>query len=354
MEMIRPKSALKNAVDTFFANDFSYHPCDNLAKVVAGGPPNPEMEKIASYQSYPFGSRHLAGMLFNLLNFDRLRQLYMVLSYLSVIALGAAALFRQARRPAIVTATISVSLLLASSLQSYGYNIGHAPSYIIGFFALALFIGLPQIFQQTAYRWAFFAALGIVLAYFDLFCGATPILLAFTIVFDRLFYSAEKPLFSAIGHALGIAATLAAAYAILTTGRLTILHFLYGMNGDSTLTGLMIRAANLEGSRVITYREIFSGMWDNRHMLAPGYISTGLFFASAAAWIVAIGWSRRRTDLAILGLAAVGCLSWIVLFPNHAYVHPWMDVRLFAAPIALGFGAFVNQMTHAAGLGSPN
>ncbi len=354
MEMLRPESALKNAVDTYFANDFRYHPCDNLKyKVLGGGPSKLEME-ITSYQSYPFGSRHLAGFLFNFLNFDHLRQLYMVLSYLSVIALGAAALIRQPRKPAIVTAIISVSLLLGSSLQSHGYNIGHAPSYIVGFFALALFIWLPQIFQQATYRWAFFAGLGIALAYFDMFCGATPIILAFTIVFDRLFYSPDKPFFSALGHAIGITATLAAAYAILTGGRLAILYFVYGMDGSPTFAGMMIRASNLAGSHVITYREIFLEIWDKRHMLAPGFTPTGLFFASVAAWIAAIAWSRRRTDLAIFGIAALGCLSWIVLFPNHAYVHPWMDVRLFAVPIALGFGALTNQMVHAAGLENQN
>jgi hypothetical protein len=340
MELLQPASALKNAVDTNFAHDFRYHPCDVLKFEVLGGGPSDLNMAIASYQSYPFGTRHLAGLLFNFMDLKHLRWLYLALSYLSIMALAAAALVRQPRKPALVVSAITLSLLLASSLQSHGHNIGHAPSYIAGFSALAVFIGFPQTFRQPAYRWGFFGALGIVLAYFDMFCGATPIVLAFTIVFDRIFYSADKPFFSALRRAVGIATVMAAAFVLLTGVRLTILYLVYGLDGSAALSGLLLRASHEAGGHVITYGEIFSEMWTRRDTLAPGFIAAALFFASIAAWIAAT-WKQPSTDLAVFGLAALGCLSWIFLFPNHAYVHPGMDVRLFAAPIALGFGALV-------------
>jgi uncharacterized membrane protein len=63
--------------------------------------------------------------------------------------------------------------------------------------------------------------------------------------------------------------------------------------------------------------------------------------AAAVAWVVAAvrGWRRRdssaRGDLLILLGAALVPIVWVLLLPNHTYVHAWLMVRLLVVPISL-------------------
>lgn len=345
MELLRPKSAQQNSVDSLFAHDDRNHPCENLKYLLVGGaPPGFAMGEPSSYVQYPFGVRHLAGFLFNFLNFQHLRALYWILSYLSLASIAVAAFLSQSRPHAIVAGVICLSMLTAGALHSYGYNIAHAPGFFLGFFALAVFVGLPRVFSLRRYQWAFFAALGVTVSYFDLFNGLIPTILGLTITFDRLFYSTDKTLFSGLLRAGGIAAVFVGGYVIITLPRLLVLVNVYGRDANRYISALMTRAGDVDNNHVINYGEIAGRLWESRYVLAPGGAAGYLIILGSCAWIAAVGRAQRISDTAILLLCALGCVSWLMIFPNHAYVHPWMDIRLLSVPIALGFGALTNQI----------
>jgi hypothetical protein len=63
--------------------------------------------------------------------------------------------------------------------------------------------------------------------------------------------------------------------------------------------------------------------------------------ATGAAWAVAaaLGWRLRESaagrDLLILLGSALVPAVWVLLLPNHTYVHAWLMVRLLVVPISL-------------------
>src|SRR5262245_42792020 len=85
MNITRPASAWRNAIETHFDNSQEVHSCDALrllaSRTTVGEPPR------ALYMNYAFGARYLMAIGLRFLDVARLRSLYSGLWVLAVIAL---------------------------------------------------------------------------------------------------------------------------------------------------------------------------------------------------------------------------------------------------------------------------
>jgi len=353
MQLLRADNVFQNAIDTKFLQVPDKHPCQSLRVMATGTSEERQTLPAAySYNHYAYGSRHLEGLVLSVIDFQTAQIVYRWLSYGSVALLFLAMIVRSFRK-ARLFAPIPLFLAFCFAMPVFGHNLAHAPGFFIGFFALSAFVAFPAVFGAASARLAFFSALGVLIADFDLLQGQIPALLSLAIVLNHFFYSSNTTVRSALVWIVKIAACFVIGYVALTVARLGLLA-LYGLNINELYSSLRFRLGSVsDGGAVVGLRDNLANLWRARNQLIPGNAAlvTWLFFGSGAAWAFALmvwtaliwrdrgALTRLSVDILVLGAASAGILAWYWLFAGHTYQHVLFMVRTIALPAAYGYVA---------------
>jgi hypothetical protein len=349
MEYLRPQDPVLNTINTYFALDYRYHPCDNMNHIIAGGPPADAdaSNTFGSYVSYPFGPRHLLGLALSVMGVPTARLLYLLLSYGSITSMLLAA-WRHPHQAAIVFSPIPLSLAFASATDVYGANLAHAPGYFAAFFGIAILIFFRRPFQRLEYRLFLAGFLSVTLTFFDLLHGSLPVTLALVILCNHIFYGAKNDWRQLIAEGVMLAGVFVASYCGYTILRLLALKYVYGIGWEPYLVGIGIRLSHEVGPNVVRLTDIADVLWQARGNLTFGSdrMASAFLCSAGGAWGLALLLLPLvRRDAALLRTFAVmlacscGVVLWYRLFPNHTYVHPQFMVRILAVPAGIGFSA---------------
>jgi hypothetical protein len=365
MQYLRPESVLLNTIETRVTVVPGMHLCQSLRVLVMGS----EAEKASlpapiAADHYFFGSRFLEAFSLSVFDYRTSEACYRVLSYASILLLFVAMLWRS-RPAAIILFPIPIVLLCAFGLHLFGQNLGHAPSFFVGFFALTLLVGARKTFQQSSARFFFFGVLGVLTTYFDLLTGSIPLLFGLSIIADHFFYSAcnghvFRSALSMIKNAAAIAACFIASYALLTVLRLSLLTSV-GFGPAEFLSALVSRFGPVSYSGTpVTFADVASRLWHVRFQLTAGGAEPAtwvLFFALSSAIFALLAfpialYRQRHTDTTfavdflVLFMAAAAPIAWYAILPGHTYTHALFAVRTTALPagcaIAMGVLVFRN------------
>jgi uncharacterized coiled-coil protein SlyX len=357
MEHLRPKSVAENAVNTRFAHDYHFHPCDVLRHIVLGVPQHVELEGVnrpgyqANYVSYPFGARHLAGLALSVMELSTYRWLLGILAAVSILSLTIGAARSDPRKALLCVAPITVMLVAGFSLHAIGTNFAHGPDCWVAFFMLSAFLAFADFFRPLYRRVAFAVSLGVVVTFFDMFDGAAPVAVMLLVFLNQAFYVPEQASWRVvIGQAALMTAAVLGAFIAYTVLRLFVIGGIFGIDWRPYVVGISARAGlDVGGTRgIISLPDVFQELWAKRRFLVWGSetASTILLIVSGLSWVCAATlFAVKRHYLSRWTIAtfavAVGCsvgtLGWFVLFPNHTYVHAHFMIRILVVPMALGF-----------------
>jgi hypothetical protein len=334
-----------------------------LEALVSGPPYKVELATPTLYPNYAFGARHLAAIPLSFLRFSTAQKLCLFLSYASIVCLLLAGWRSSPRLSGAVALPIAFFLAFAFQQHRYGNSLMWAPAFFVGFFSLAIFIGVPEWFQPKANRVAFFCFLALIVSFFDNMQGSIPVLLSLTIVLNHFIYlsrgsypTAAVYTWSAVLDAFVVVTCFVLCYAAFTGVRLLIISSL-DLDRSFSVFQFFIGGLNqrmgteVPGVGAVHLGDVAKRLWQERAQLTGNVLSTWLLCASLLAWLVTIfllrlifatsrsAASRVATDVFVLAIAGFGVLLWYAAFPNHSYVHAWLMVRMISLPAAYGFAA---------------
>lgn len=342
-EHLRPRNPIRNAIDTFFAHDIRYHPCDVLGAVLFGRPPTDvRLGPVYSYLQYPFGQRHLLGLLLSVMEIWEIRQIYAMLSALTVALL----MFAGRERP-LIAVPIGVSLLIGCSYHLLADNIGIAPAYIVGIGGLGLIVALRERLATPERRIAAFAMLAALLTFVEGFTGAVPVTLALAMVMNHVYLVRATAWRGALIEAATVIGCFVGGFLATAAVRLALIAALFDVPWKKFFSVLFVRFSYEGAGAPFSFLDVLARMWQFRHQLVPGgdVPSTAFLALGLASWLVVsvVALRRRRLgpDIGILALGAAGALSWFPLTPNHTLIHAFQMDRILAVPVALGVAAML-------------
>ena len=361
MQFLRPASLLHNVFDTrlVFPED-GIHPCQMLRTMVTQPEKDAALRSAArSYPNYPYGSRHLEAIVLSFLEIETARTVYLWISYLSILALAAAAWFNS-KRQALSFLPLWLLLLFGFSIHFFGNNLAHAPGFISGFLALSIFLALKGRFSDVRARLLYFGVLGVVVSYFDILTGAIPVILSLSIVLNHFYYVDRRgprgtPSWAKVASGvIGVTLCFVSAYVALALVRLGILVAL-NVDWHPYFRDLVAKFGSETAGEIIGLMDNISNLWDHRWQLTPGGAgpATWVIILSASSWLFALAgtplvWMFHREQAAavtrnvlVLIIAALGIAAWYDCFPVHTYQHVLFIVRTVTLPVSYGMIAAI-------------
>jgi hypothetical protein len=351
MQYLRRDGAVLSTVDNQFARSEKYHPCEVL-RILVNEEPRDDSITFYSYLNYPYGSRHLEALVLSMMDYAAAKTLYCILSYGSIVFLLLCA-WRNSSSTALLVVPVGTFLLFGFEFTTFGDNLGHAPGYFVGFFALGVFLAAREWFNKASRRFVFFGVLGALLAYFDILTGSIQVVASLAIVLNHLFYVANDRhsrgyWTCATRQAVAIVGCFLIAYLVLTATRM-VAASLYHLGGFYDIRHILGYMSG-QGVPGLALRDLIMALWVARFRLTGNALTaTWLICAAAAAWILtlfsilAVFIKRRAisrdliTDLFIILLASWGVISWYLMFRGHSFIHVSFMVRIVALPAAYGF-----------------
>jgi hypothetical protein len=256
MEYFRPKSVAENAVNTRFAHDYRFHSCEVLHHIVLGSPQNVDLEGInrpgyhSNYVSYPFGTRHLAGLALSLMELSTYRWLLGIIAAISILSLTFGAARSDLRKALIYVAPITATLIIGFSLHAMGTNFAHGPDCWAAFLMLSAFLAFSEFFRPFYRRIAFAVSLGVVVTFLDMFDGAAPLAVMLLVFLNQAFYVPASASGRAVfGQAVLMTAATLGAYVAYTGLRLFIVSSVFGIDWRSYVGGISSRASLVGGAQ---------------------------------------------------------------------------------------------------------
>ena len=303
------------------------------------------------YSRYWHGHNAVTALALGIVPLRVAREMFRWGTYLAAFVLLLSA-FRQSGSLRILGVCAATGALVYWGLQSFAQSPAHGPANSMELLGLAAFmVAGPRLHDRSRLVVAC-AAFGALLTYFELLTGVLPT--AASILLPVLYFSGDaggsgwrRTVEGILAFTLGVAMTFlirtalaVAAFGpeLLATSSGNLAY--YSQTGDVNRLVAAVRAA--------LYRVSDSGA-----MLTYGSRvgMAFLFGAALLAWVVALTLALRKRSAAssnaFLACAAGASLvaAWIFLLPTHTLNHPYM-IRMFMAPVALGFAALMFQVRH--------
>jgi hypothetical protein len=219
----------------------------------------------ANTDNYLYGARFLDAPFLAFLGYRQTGATYRVISYAAVVLLLLAMMWRD-WRVGLLLAPIPIVLLYAFGLQRYGESLSHAPTFFVGTLAVALWVSMPKWLQQRPQRYAFYGAVSIVNAYFDLLTGSTAFLFGLTLIVAYFF--SQRPELESKGslaivlrEAAVIALCLIIGYGLLSLAHLLLLELL-GYADLAKFSGdLLSRLSSTVGGTFVDASTLVASLW---------------------------------------------------------------------------------------------
>jgi hypothetical protein len=319
-----------------------------------------EAPNFFRYTRYWHGHNATAAALLSTMDFTGLRFMLPLMAYGSIGALALAGLFA-AGRLRIVGLSLAISGASFWALQYFAHSLGHGPAdtiFVLGFALLFLRFGSGH--RVNGYAGSC-AAFGAVITYMEFFTGQLPTAAALLLPFGYFLGAQSDPkptVRQKWERALSglLAFTLAAALTVAIKQLLAYLYF-----GTDALTAftdnLYIYTQNLDQIGFVDQDNrlksiIFATggvVWKWGKVLTYGSdaAAAALFFATSLAWLggAFMAWRSKsmavRSELLVCAMGAGVIIAWITLFPYHTLGHGWFMIRMFLAPIALGWAVLI-------------
>jgi hypothetical protein len=218
------------------------------------------------------------------------------------------------------------------------------------------------LFQRFSNRAALFAALALLMTYFDLLSGALLVTLSLGLVLNHLFYTRpqgetlEPPAYlkSICSQSAAIVACFLGGYVFLTGFHLALVSLVHDGALQAFRDGLAVRVSSSDGASAhVTDFDLAMRLWERRARLTPfgPGAATWFLLGSGVCWLLAavtVWRTGRRAvyDFGLVAVAASGILAWYLLFTNHSFIHAWFAVRFLALPASYGFVAAFLVLEH--------
>jgi len=327
----------------------SLNPCKGLKALVSGAALDPA---LYHYDRYVHGAAALLRFLLPHFEIKRIRALYRAgLTTVLVVGFGLSliGIARGIRvREFAVMATTFLVLLRFFGLEFFSQSLGHGPAdSVVALYALAVAAMLfapsgPLLAVGLA---SLFGALTVIL---ELFTGGMPLGFAMVIGLSTLAVRAEARPQGVLLAAWAAAAFVIAAAVVYLLKLLAIASLEgYAVIADviqrmryysmAAETGLDVRA--FVGQLAASLGGLVGGMDLLAWAAVVGALLAGCYGALSIYRHVADAATRRQALLLVLSVPPVPL--WFLVFANETGPHAWYADRLFAWPVAAGFGLFL-------------
>lgn len=323
----------------------SWRPCEVLRDLVVNRV-DPETLILKRYSRYWHGCSAVTGFALRWMELRRLRSLLAGAVWLGIGALALAA-YRSGFRVRRAGLVIALAAATVWGVQYYSPGLSQGPGDALLLFALATLAAWPGMTARLGTIVPYAAAFGAAVVFFEMFTGQLPTAVAWLAVLTLAAarderrqgaISAPRAVLAAVtAFGLAAAATVLVkqALALLLVGPEAGQGFLEHLDRYMSLPEANGRWPGflLPFVRLAQYSGALT--FGNR---AAGYV---LILATALAWLAAAirYWRQRGSDqgrdLLVLFGAALVSMFWILLLPNHTYIHAYLMVRLLVVPLSL-------------------
>jgi hypothetical protein len=298
------------------------------------------------YARYWHGYMAVAGTALRITDLAGLRLLLAVTVWTATGMLLLAA--ARARRHTRVTGlAIGLSAATFWAIPSFVPSLTHGPGDALLLFALACLVARPRMAAQATSIVPYAAGFGAAVVFFEMLTGQLPVaaawLAALTLAAHRDTHGPNG------GHGLAVAVAALASFGLGAGATVVVkqvlaiavaepaagAHFLTQLrsymgvpSSSSGIPGILLPFAKLlRNVDMLTYGSTL-----------PGY---GLVASGTVAWLTtaAVAWRYRKTvagsdRLLLLGMTMIPA-AWVLLLPQHTYVHAPFIVRILIVPLSL-------------------
>jgi hypothetical protein len=329
----------------FYANEDWTDQCVVLRRVYLDGV-DPSSFSNIKYARYWHGNNAVAAVALRRIDLKELRLVLFAAVWLSIAALAVATIWSgpRTRRTGLA---IAVAAATVWGMPYFAPGLTQGPGDALLILALAAIVVWPRIGYSSRTIVPYCAAFGATVVFFEMMTGQLPIALSWL-----------AALMLAIGRDEQKAHELAPPTAVY------IAVIAFGLSAVATVTAKQLLAITLAEPRAAAeffaqlrlYMGIHSSVpsiagillpfiqlvrWSR--MLTYGRRSLGyaLIAITAVGWIIAAfrGWVQRHNErgrdvLMLLAIAQIP-LVWVLILPNHTYIHAPFMVRMLVVPISL-------------------
>jgi hypothetical protein len=258
-----------------------------------------------------------------------------------------------------VTVAISVMAALFWGLPYFGPSLSHAPGDTFVILSLAWLLVARERMSRLQALLPFCAAYGAVMIYLEFLTGLLPTAAGFLVPIVYLFATlaadrAQRPSMGwrlaaagLIAFALSAAVTVAAkqALALELTDPQALSAF---SNQLKTYTAPAASEPRLPGM----LKPFMALLRESPHLTHGSRRGAAVMYGAAGfAWLAAALLALRRPrslpfgDFLVFGAGVGVVVGWVLVFPNHTFIHAGFMVRIMIVPISLGWAALAWQLT---------
>jgi hypothetical protein len=329
-----------------YVTEDNHNPCALLRALVVERVDPTTLILADRFTRYWHGYNALTGLALRYMDLGDFRRLLRGAVWLSIGVL-ALATFRSgflARRTGL---TIALAAATVWAVQYFAPGLSQGPGDGLLLLGLAGVAARPTLTVRLAAVVPYAAGFGAVVAFFEMFTGQLPTAVGWLAALTLAAARDEERL----GDLPPPRAVLAAVSAFVLGAAATVfvkqalaLAFVGPKAAGSFIEHLRLWARVPDpASHVPGILRPFLGlMWQSGTLTFGNRVAGfGLMAAIAIAWVVAAvrGWRRRGSEpgrdvLILLGSALVPVV-WVLLLPNHTWVHAWLMVRLLVVPVSL-------------------
>ena len=323
-----------------------HNPCVLLRELVVERVDPATLELADRFTRYWHGYNALTGLALRRMELGTFRRLLRAVVWFSIAALALATLRSGplARRTGL---TIAVAAATVWGVQYFAPGLSQGPGDALLMLGLAGLAAWPGMAGSLGAIVPYAAGFGAVVVFFEMFTGQLPTGVAWLAALTLAAARDEEPRGAVPAPRIVLAAVtafvLGATATVLVKQALAIGFVGQGAAGTFLEHLRLWMRVPAPSRRVPGILQPYLGLLSQSGTLTFGSRPAGFAVIAAAlvTWTVAVvrGWrfwesGAGRDVLILLGAALVPAV-WVLLLPNHTYVHAWLMVRLLVVPISL-------------------